>query len=79
MFCSYFANVAQNGFPEKYLKKNNAYWCGYYYLPEYTPYLLLATGVACIAFSKSSYKISSNYISCIGIHFSFTGFFLHFA
>lgn len=51
--CCYFANVAQNGFPEKYLKKNEAYWCGDYYLPEYAPSLLFATGVASIAALKN--------------------------
>jgi predicted NACHT family NTPase len=49
--CSYFARVLQNGFPEKYFKKNDAYWFGDYYLP-YAPHLLFAAGVASIVASK---------------------------
>jgi hypothetical protein len=49
--CFYFGEVAQNGFPEKYLKKNEQYWFGDYYLP-YAPHLLFAAGVASMAASK---------------------------
>jgi hypothetical protein len=46
------ATVAENGFPDKYLKKNDEYWCGDYYLPEYSQHLLFATGVASIVATK---------------------------
>jgi hypothetical protein len=51
LLCGYFAGVLKNGFPEKYLKKNDMYWFGDYYLP-YAPHLLFAAGVASMAASK---------------------------